>query len=229
MDSISLNLSSLLEQIAQACHRSGRSPGAVKLLAVSKTFPLQCVFQAHAAGQLCFGENRVQELAAKAPLAPPDCEWHLIGHLQRNKVRLALEHAAWIQSVDSLPLLHRISDIAAELHRQPKILLEVNISGEASKFGLSPDAVEEMVLAAQERQLRCLGLMTIAPLAAKPAELGKIFADLRRLRDKLAARTGSPLPELSMGMSGDFLIAIAEGATLVRLGSAVFGHRPSIE
>ncbi|NLZ63324.1 MAG: YggS family pyridoxal phosphate-dependent enzyme [Lentisphaerae bacterium] len=225
MDRIGVNLLSVLDQIRQACSRSGRPAEAVKLLAVSKTFPLECVLQAHAAGQLLFGENRVQELVEKAPLAPPDCEWHLIGHLQRNKVRAALRCAACIQSVDSLALLHRINNIAAELQCRPAILLEVNISGEASKFGLPPEEVEEVVLAARDGQARCQGLMTVAPLAATPAELGKIFAGLRQLRDKVSAQTGCPLPELSMGMSGDFPIAIAEGATIVRIGSAIFGAR----
>jgi len=225
MDRIGVNLLSVLDQISQACRRSGRPVEAVKLLAVSKTFPLECVLQAHAAGQLLFGENRVQELAAKAPQAPADCQWHLIGHLQSNKVRAALQYAACIQAVDSLALLRRINDLATELQCRPTILLEVNISGEASKFGLSPEAVEEVVLAARDGQARCQGLMTVAPLAAAPAELGKIFAGLRQLRDKVSAYTGCPLPELSMGMSGDFPLAIAEGATIVRIGSAIFGNR----
>ena len=219
-----LEVSQKVAQCAESCGND-----RVELLAVSKTFPAENIAELYACGVRRFAESKATELATKAAGLPADIEWHFIGHLQSNKVKSVLEHATVIHTVDSWKLLERIDRIAGELGKKPQVFLEVNVSGEASKFGLSPDAVEEMVLAAQERQLRCLGLMTIAPLAAKPAELGKIFADLRRLRDKLAARTGSPLPELSMGMSGDFLIAIAEGATLVRLGSAVFGHRPSIE
>ncbi len=226
MERICQNLQSVLGEIASASSRSGRPVGAVKLLAVCKTFPVEYVQAAHSAGQLLFAENRVQELSEKAPQAPDDCEWHLIGHLQSNKVRLALQYAAWIHSVDSLPLLRRINNIAGEMHRQPKILLEVNVSGEKSKFGLVPDAVEELVLAAQDGgPASCQGLMTVAPLQASERELGTIFASLRQLRDSLVTRTGCPLPELSMGMSGDFQIAIAEGATIVRIGSAIFGRR----
>ena len=225
MKRICQNLQSILEKIASASIRSGRPAGGVKLLAVSKTFPVECVLAAHAAGQRLFAENRVQELADKVPQAPADCEWHLIGHLQTNKVRPALQYATWIHSIDSLPLLRRINNIAAEMQRQPNVLLEVNISGEESKFGLVPDAVEEVVLAAQGGVANCQGLMTVAPMGATETEVRKIFAALRQLRDTLVAQTGCPLPELSMGMSGDFTLAIAEGATIVRIGSAIFGQR----
>lgn len=225
MSAISENLQRVRERLTDALQRAGRPATAARLIAVSKTFPAECVADAVAAGQREFGENRVQELAAKAPRLPDGCEWHLIGHLQQNKVRQALEYAAWIHAVDSLKLLQRIQLIAAELAVAPNVLLEVNVSGEASKFGLAPDAVEAVLQGGREGPAQICGLMTIAPLEATPTELAAIFAGLRRLRDRLAEQTGMPLPELSMGMSGDFEIAVAEGATMVRVGSAIFGHR----
>jgi len=211
--------------VAEAAKAAGRNPESVKLLAVSKTFPASDIKLAWDAGQRAFGENRVQELVEKAPVLPADCEWHLIGHLQHNKVKQALEHAAWIHAVDSLSLLKRLNLLASQLGKSPKILLEVNISGEESKFGLQPAEVQELVLAAQEGPCRLCGLMTMAPLGASDAVLHNVFGGLRQLRDTVAATTGASLPELSMGMSGDFRIAIAEGATIVRIGTAIFGHR----
>ena len=225
MSSIYNNLQSVRERIAAAATRAGRSPSEVTLLAVSKTFSAELVSEALAAGQIEFGENRVQELAEKTPLLPDTCRWHLIGHLQKNKVRQALQFASMIQSVDSLSLLQRINRIAGEMELAPEILLEVNISGEDSKFGVSPEEVEPLLEAVREGPARCLGLMTMAPLQASEIELAAVFAGLRQLRERLAANTGIALPELSMGMSGDFEIAIAEGATIVRLGSAIFGGR----
>ena len=167
----------------------------------------------------------MQELAEKAPKLPPDITWHLIGHLQQNKVRQALQHAAWIHSVDSSDLFARINRIAAELNVAPRILLEVNVSGEESKFGLKPDDVEKTVADNLGGPASCVGLMTVAPALASEAELHTIFEGLRNLRDKIQSNLKTSLPELSMGMSGDFEIAIAEGATIVRIGSAIFGHR----
>jgi pyridoxal phosphate enzyme (YggS family) len=225
MTSIRDNLQSVRERIATAAMRAGRSPSEVTLLAVSKTFPAELVSEALAAGQGEFGENRVQELAEKAPLLPGSCRWHLIGHLQKNKVRQALQFASMIQSLDSLSLLQRINRIASEMGLAPEILLEVNISGEESKFGIHPDEAESLLEAPREGPARCLGLMTMAPLQASEKELAAVFVGLRQLRDRLAASSGIALPELSMGMSGDFEIAIAEGATIVRVGSAIFGQR----
>ncbi len=225
MNCISNNLQRVRDRIAAAALRSGRASSEVTLLAVSKTLPAEAVAEALAAGQCKFGENRVQELSEKAPRLPASCQWHLIGHLQQNKVRQALQFASVIQTVDSLPLLQRINRIAGEMELTPEILLEVNISGEDSKFGICPDDAEVLLEAAREGPAHCRGLMTIAPLQASETELAAIFSGLRRLRDRLVSRTGLALPELSMGMSGDFEIAIAEGATLVRIGSAIFGSR----
>lgn len=225
MNGISDNLQRVRERIAAAALNSGRTLSEVTLLAVSKTFSAETVAEALAAGQCKFGENRVQELAKKAPLLPTTCHWHLIGHLQQNKVRQALQYASVIQSVDSLPLLQRINRIAAEMHLTPEILLEINISGETSKFGARPDEAEMLLEATRGGPARCTGLMTIAPLQASETELAAVFSGLRKLRDHLVSSSGLALPELSMGMSGDFEIAIAEGATIVRIGSAIFGQR----
>ena len=220
---ISQNLASVNARIDAALSAAGRASGSARLIAVSKTFPASDVAAAYEAGQRAFGENRVQELAAKAPVLPSDIEWHLIGHLQQNKVKPAVENAAWIHSIDSLALLKRVVRISEELGKSPRLLLEVNVSGEESKFGLRMEEVRE-VLTACPTPL-CCGLMTVAPFDAKPEELARIFAALRNTMNDAAAATGLELTELSMGMSGDFEIAIAEGATMVRVGSAIFGHR----
>jgi pyridoxal phosphate enzyme (YggS family) len=224
---VAANLAWIRERIAAAAARAGRDPASVQLVAVSKTFPAAAVQAAHAAGQRLFGENRVQELAAKAPELPPDIAWHLIGHLQGNKAAKAVEHAACLQAVDSTALLQRLDRLAGEAGRRLPILLEVNVSGEAGKFGLRGEAeiqaCAEAALASPH--LAWQGLMTMAPFAVPEAELRRVFAALRDLRDRLARDLAAPLPELSMGMSGDFEPAIAEGATLVRIGTAIFGTR----
>lgn len=225
MNGIQDNLQRVRDRITAAALKSARDPSEITLLAVSKTFPAEAVAEAFAAGQCKFAENRVQELLEKAPHLPPTCQWHLIGHLQQNKVRQALQYASVIQSVDSVALLQRINRIADEVKRTPEILLEVNISGEESKFGVRPEQAEELLTATRNGTSRCIGLMTIAPFGATEVQLGATFAGLRKLRDQLVAATGLALPELSMGMSGDFEIAIAEGATIVRIGSAIFGSR----
>ena len=225
MNSIQDNLQRVRDRITAAALRNARDPAEITLLAVSKTFPAEAVAEAFAAGQCKFAENRVQELLEKAPRLPPTCQWHLIGHLQQNKVRQTLQYASVIQAVDSLALLQRINRIAEEMKRTPEILLEVNISGEESKFGVCPDKAEELLTATRNGNSRCIGLMTIAPMGVTEAQLGATFAGLRKLRDQLVATTGLALPELSMGMSSDFEIAIAEGATIVRIGSAIFGSR----
>jgi pyridoxal phosphate enzyme (YggS family) len=225
MSSISTNINAVQERLAKALQKAGRGAGDARLLAISKTFPIETIQEAYAVGLRHFGENRVQELCAKAPHLPQDCQWHLVGHLQRNKVRAALEQAAWLHAIDSLALAQRIQRIAEEEGKSPKLLLEVNVSGEESKFGLAPDAVEPVLAALQGGPGTCCGLMTVAPLHASEQELHAVFAGLRNLRDQLALRTGAPLPELSMGMSGDMEIAVAEGATIVRIGTAIFGQR----
>ena len=221
--SIETGLAEVKARLAAALKAAGRAEGDARLIAVSKTFPAECAAEAYRCGQHAFGENRVQELAEKAPKLPADIEWHLIGHLQQNKVRTALEHAAWIHSIDSLALLQRTVRIAGELGVSPKLLLEVNISGEESKFGLTPADVPSVLEGCPTPMLA--GFMTVAPLGASETELHRIFGGLRKLRDEMEAKSGLRLPELSMGMSGDFEIAVTEGATMVRVGTAIFGHR----
>jgi pyridoxal phosphate enzyme (YggS family) len=212
--------------VAQAVAAAGRPAGSARLLAVSKMVPQELVMAAYAAGAREFGESRPQELAEKAAKMPADCVWHMIGHLQANKVRPVVRHAAWIHSVDSLDLLQRIDRIAGEEGRCPAVLLEINVSGEESKFGLAPAAVPAVIEGGLAcANLRLAGLMTMAPYEATEAELRKIFGGLRTLRDSLQFSFNIALPELSMGMSGDFPIAVAEGATIVRIGTAIFGER----
>ena len=209
--------------ISAALESAGRPQDSARLVAVSKTFPASDVETAYRCGQRLFGENRVQELQEKYPKLPADIEWHLIGHLQANKVRHALEQSAWIHSIDTLPLLERVVRLAGELGKEPRLLLEVNVSGEESKFGMKPDEVEGVLT--QCPTPLCVGFMTVAPFDATESALHAVFAGLRDLRDRMESRLGRRFPELSMGMSGDFEIALAEGATLVRVGSAIFGHR----
>jgi len=227
MSRIADQLAQVREQIAKAARKAGRNPADVKLLAVSKTFPATDILEAFQAGQFRFGENRVQELAAKVPLLPKELEWHLIGHLQSNKTARAVESANWIHSVDSPHLASKIGAAAKNLSKTVHVLLEVNISGEESKFGLrSYEDVRqtaEAVLA--ESSLRLCGLMTMAALNAGDSRIRNTFAGLRTLKERLETELRVPLPELSMGMSSDFEEAIAEGATLVRIGTAIFGGR----
>lgn len=213
--------------IAAAAARTGRSADSVTLLAVSKTFPVSDIMQAYADGQRIFGENRLQEAIEKIPQMPQDCEWHLIGPLQRNKVRKALEQGfALIQAVDSLKLAATISRIAGEIGTTARILLEVNIDGEESKHGFTPES-----LCAEWDTLTALpgldirGLMCIPAPVENPQDARPAFATLRKLAEQLRKRGPLPLPELSMGMSHDFEVAVEEGATIVRVGSAIFGKR----
>ena len=225
--SIATQLESIRARIAAAEARAGRAPGSVTLLAVSKTFPAQDVAAAYAAGQRLFGENRLQEAMEKMPALPEDCSWHLIGPLQRNKVRKALEQGlSLIQAVDSLKLAQAVSRIAAELGKTADILLEVNIDGEQSKHGFAPQELRDLwaELTALPH-VRIQGLMCIPAPVQQPEAARPAFAALRHLADELRTRGPLPLPMLSMGMSHDFEIAIEEGATLVRVGSAIFGHR----
>ena len=215
------------QRIAAACARAGRKPDEVEIIGVTKTFGPEVVTEAWQAGLRKLGENRPQEAAAKIPLCPSGPEWHLIGHLQRNKVRLALEHFAVIHAVDSLRLLEQIDRVADEAGCQPRILLEVNVSGEASKFGLKPDEVAAVVeKTMQARAVTLVGLMTMAPFFPDAQQTRPVFARLRELRDRLQRDLGVGLPHLSMGMSNDYEVAVEEGATWVRLGTVLFGHRP---
>ncbi len=213
-------------RMAAACARAGRAPESVRLLAISKTHPPEAVAEAARCGLTVFGENKVQEAAAKIPLCPGRLSWHLVGHLQSNKARQAALLFDWIHAVDSAELLERLDRIAGEEGRRPTVLLEVNVSGEASKFGMPPAAVAPLLERA--RACRCAtvaGLMTIPPVCEDPERARGYFRALRDLRDRCRAETGWELPELSMGMSHDFEVAIEEGATWIRIGTDLFGPR----
>ena len=220
------NLETVRASIADAAARAGRNASEIELVAVSKTHPPEAVHEALDAGQFLFGESRVQEARAKIPMLPGRARWHFIGHLQKNKVRHALPLFELFHGIDSLELARDVDRIAAEAGAFPKVLIEVNVAGEASKFGFTPDRVRaqmEELLALDRVQIE--GLMTIAPFATEAEPSRKFFAALRELRDRLQTEFRVPLPRLSMGMSGDFAVAIEEGATLVRVGTAIFGKR----
>lgn len=218
------------ERIARACSEVGRKPEDVEVIGVTKTFGPEVVAEAWETGIRYLGENRVQEAALKIPQCVTGPEWHLIGHLQRNKVRLALSYFTTIHSVDSLRLLEQIETDAQEAGLRPDILLEVNVSGEGSKFGLKPEEVPHVVEKALScRALSLVGLMTLAPFCPDPEQTRPVFSRLRELRDQLVRDFDIGLPHLSMGMSNDFEAAVREGATWVRVGSLLFGHRPTMK
>ena len=227
MSKLSEQLANVLNAVNETAASAGREPGEVKLLAVSKTFPASDVLEAYNAGQREFGENRVQELEQKVPALPKDIVWHLIGHLQSNKAAKAAELADWVHSVDSVKLVNKLSDAAQKAGKTLKILLEVNVSGEESKYGIrtKEDLYQVAEAAVAAPALEWKGLMTMAPAAAEGEELKQVFAGLRQMRDELEQKYSVTLPELSMGMSGDYPAAIAEGATIVRIGTAIFGGR----
>jgi pyridoxal phosphate enzyme (YggS family) len=220
-------LAGLRGRMAQACGRAGRKPDAVTLIAVTKTFGPEAVRDAWEAGLGIVGENRVQEAAVKLPQCVSGPDWHLIGHLQRNKVRPALELFSCLHAVDSPKLVEQIARIADEIGARPRILLEINASGESSKFGLKPEAAPAVIEQALAlRSLTLEGLMTMAPIAPDPETTRPVFAKVRECRDRWETQFGISLPQLSMGMSGDFEVAIEEGATWIRIGTALFGNRP---
>jgi pyridoxal phosphate enzyme (YggS family) len=226
MVSIAENLERVREQIARAAAKSGRSPDDVELVAITKTHSAEKVRKAIEAGQTLFGENRVQEARAKIPELPSNIRWHFVGHLQKNKIRHALPLFELIHSVDSLVLAEDVDRIAQEEALHPRVLLEVNVAGEGSKFGFAPEnlrAQMEALLALP--RLSILGLMTIPPLAEEAEASRKYFVQLRELRDHLQTEFRVDLAQLSMGMTQDFAIAVEEGATLVRVGTAIFGER----
>ena len=225
-DGIADNLEAVRERIATACARAGRPLESVRLLAVSKTYGPEAVGAAAAAGQTRFGENRVQEAAAKIPACPGHLQWHLIGHLQSNKAAQAAQLFDWIHSVDSLKLLEALDRHAGEAGRRLEVMVQVNVSGERSKSGLAPGEVPA-VLAAGSRlpHVQIRGVMTIPPLAEDPEKSRMFFRELRERRDGWAAQTGLDLAELSMGMTHDLEAAIEEGATYVRVGKGIFGAR----
>jgi pyridoxal phosphate enzyme (YggS family) len=237
---ISQNIHQVQQTIQQACDRAGRDPQSVTLVAVSKTHPAESVLEAIAAGVQHFGENRVEEAGLKIPAVMSQTThpvtWHMIGHIQSRKAREVTPLFSVVQSVDSLKLATKLSASAVESGRQLDVLLEINVSGEASKDGLmaqswrtQPEQLNE--LAAIIRQistlpaLRVQGLMTMAPIVDVMEQTRPVFADLAALREALQQTLGQALPELSMGMTDDYPVAVEEGATMVRVGRAIFGER----
>jgi PLP dependent protein len=226
MAEIAENLERVRERVAHAAAKSGRYVDDIELVAITKTHPADKVREAIEAGQTLFGESRVQEARAKIPELPSNLRWHFVGHLQKNKIRHALPLFEMIHSVDSLGLAQEVNRIAEEEGMHPRILLEVNMAGEGSKFGFAPDKLHEQmeeVLALP--RLSILGLMTIPPLAEEVKGSRKYFVQLRELRDRLQTEFRVDLAHLSMGMTQDYPIAVEEGATLVRVGTAIFGER----
>lgn len=225
-DIIAANLSRVKARIAGACRRSGRDPAGVELIAVSKTIPADALREAVEAGHALFGESRLQEAEPKIALLPGSLRWHFIGRVQRNKVRRMLPMFEAIHGVDSLRLAEYLNGVAAELGLFPKIFLQVNIGGEQTKGGFEP---EEIMREAGEilalPRLEVMGLMCIPPAGRVAEDSRPWFAALRGLRDDLEKKYSTPLPSLSMGMSGDFEVAVEEGATHVRVGSSIFGAR----
>jgi PLP dependent protein len=226
--SIADNLTRLHEQIAEACHRANRSQDEVALMAVSKVHPVEAILAAYAAGHRLFGENRVQEFQDKSPhlAALTDAEFHLIGPLQSNKTTRAAELFHSIDAVDSLKIAQRLNTAATALNKKLPILVEVKLSHEESKHGVAPDELPTLLAAIEELDaIEAVGLMTVPPWSLDPEPARPYFRELRRLRDE-SRKLHPKLTQLSMGMSNDFPVAIAEGSTCVRVGTAIFGKRP---
>ena len=231
MRDVSEILQEVRGKIAAACQRARRDPDEVEIIAVTKTHGAEVVQEAWEAGLTIVGENKVQEAAWKKPASVTGPLWHLIGHLQGNKVRPALELFDFIHSVDSAKLCNRINCIADAIGAQPHILLEINVSGEKSKSGMKPEELDETIRTLMERcpRITLEGLMTMAPFSENPEEARPYFRRLRELRDETERKFGIVLPRLSMGMSGDYEVAVEEGATWVRLGTVLFGERPKVK
>src|SRR5437762_2287229 len=223
---ITENLERVRERIMQAAVKAGRSTSDIELVAITKTHPAEKVREALGTGQTLFGESRVQEARAKIPELPSNLRWHFVGHLQKNKIRHALPLFELFHSVDSLALAQEMNRIASEDGMHPRVLLEVNVAGEGSKFGFKPETVRaeiESLLALPRLSIE--GLMIIPPLAEEAEASRTFFVQLRKLRDALEKEFDLKLPLLSMGMTNDFTVAVEEGATLVRVGTAIFGER----
>ena len=226
MSDIAENLEHVRERIAQSAAKAHRNIDDIELVAVSKTHDAERVREAVEAGQQLFGESRVQEARAKIPELPSALRWHFIGHLQKNKIRHALPLFELFHGIDSLDLARQIDRIADEEGARPRILLEVNVAGEGSKFGFKPEQLEsDMESLLELPRIIIDGVMTIPPLASEAEASRKFFVELRELRDRLAGKFEVKLPQLSMGMTSDFPVAVEEGATLVRVGTAIFGER----
>jgi len=228
--SLAENLDSIQQRIRAACDRAGRDAASVTLLGVTKGQPPEAVTEAGRLGLAFFGENKIQEAKAKIPLCAGRLRWHFIGHLQTNKCRDAVELFEMIESVDSLHVAQEISKRAEQASKTMPILLEVNLAGESSKFGYSPEK-----LLAELSQINALprleihGFMTVPPYTTNAENVRPVFRRMRELKERAEQALGAPLPHLSMGMSGDFEVAIEEGATIVRVGTALFGPRKSVK
>ena len=228
INEIAQNIKIVRDNIEKACSRCGRDPKEVTLIAVSKTKPVEDVRAAMAAGMEYFGENKVQELTMKMDTITEPLHWNMIGHLQKNKVKYIVGRAELIHSVDSLDLAQKIQSEAAKKNVVANILLEVNVSGEESKFGIRPEQLEDLV-----RQIAVLpnvhikGLMTVAPFTEDPEENRQYFRNLRNLAVDIKSKNidNVTMSVLSMGMTGDYTVAIEEGATMVRVGTGIFGER----
>lgn len=222
------NLEQVRKNIVEACRAAGRDPNEVTLIAVSKTKPVSLLREAYDADARCFGENKVQEIMDKYPQLPEDIQWHMIGHLQRNKVKYIVDKVAMIHSVDSLRLAETIEQEAAKHNVQVPILLEVNIAEEESKFGLNKKDVLPLIeTIAEFPHIRVQGLMTIAPYVENAEENRDYFRQLKKLSVDIAAKNinNVNMSVLSMGMTGDYQVAVQEGATMVRVGTGIFGER----
>ena len=225
---IKSNLEQVRERIAAACLRAGRSPEEVTLIAVSKTKPYSDIALAIEAGQTVFGENRVQELTVKMDQAPEEISWHMIGHLQTNKVKAVVGRASLIHSVDSLELAGKIDKISEQKQVVTPILIEVNVADEASKFGVTPQTLEAVVRSVSTlAHVHICGLMTVAPFTEDPETNRPVFKKLKQLAVDINCKNidNVDMSVLSMGMSGDYEVAVEEGATMVRVGTGIFGER----
>ena len=227
--SVAVRLAEVRARIDAAARGAGRDPSSVRLVAVSKTFPIDAVREAYAAGQRDFGENRVQEALDKIAESPDlDLRWHLLGHLPTNKARKAAPAFAMIQSLDSVELLRKLDAAAADSGRSPELLVQVDLAGEATKYGARPEEVPPVFEAASRcTAAKVVGVMTLPPIPDTPEDARPWFRRLQELRQQWLADGIPPamLREVSMGMSGDFEVAIQEGATIVRVGTAIFGRR----
>ena len=228
---IAENLVEVRERISRAIQKSGREPDSARLITVSKQISVDRIEEARAAGAVVFGENKIQEAIPKIEqMGAKGIFWHFIGHLQKNKVKFLDERFDLIHSVDSFELAEKIAKHYHSENRVQRILLQVNVSGEAAKFGMEPKELEkQMAEFFQLQGIQVEGLMTIPPFDSDPENSRRHFSRLRELREQYEKQNGLPLNQLSMGMSNDFEVAIEEGATLVRVGTAIFGPRPKLD
>ena len=228
---IAENLVEVRERISRAIQNSGREPDSVRLITVSKQISVDRIEEARAAGAVVFGENKIQEAIPKIEqMRAEGIFWHFIGHLQKNKIKFLDERFDLIHSVDSFELAEKIAKHYHSENQVQRILLQVNVSGEAAKFGMEPKELEkQMAKFFQLQGIQVEGLMTIPPFDSDPENSRRHFSRLRELREQYEKQNGLPLNELSMGMSNDFEVAVEEGATLVRVGTAIFGPRPKLD